>query len=56
MVSRALAHHRAAMDGLGGGFCVFRCIGSRDDWIVVEANTGWRLRRSSAIPSGASWS
>jgi diguanylate cyclase (GGDEF)-like protein/PAS domain S-box-containing protein len=38
LVSRALAHHRAAMDGLGGGFCVLRRIGSRDDWIVVEAN------------------
>ena len=38
MISRALAHHRAAMDGLGGGFCVMRRIASRDDWIVVEAN------------------
>ena len=38
MISRALAHHRAAMDGLGGGFCVMRRIASRDDWIIVEAN------------------
>ena len=38
MTSRALAHHRAAMDGLGGGFCVLRRVGSRQDWVIVEAN------------------
>jgi diguanylate cyclase (GGDEF)-like protein/PAS domain S-box-containing protein len=47
MISRALAHHRAAMDGLGGGFCVLRRIGSRDDWIVVEAN---RRIRDAFVP------
>ncbi len=38
MTSRALAHHRAAMDGLGGGFVVMRRVASRDDWVIVEAN------------------
>ncbi len=38
MTSRALAHHRAAMDGLGGGFCVLRRVASRNDWVIVEAN------------------
>ena len=38
VTSRALAHHRAAMDGLGGGFCVLRRVASRNDWVIVEAN------------------
>ncbi len=38
MTSRALAHHRAAMDGLGGGFCVLRRVASRNDWVIVEVN------------------
>ena len=38
MTSRALAHYRAAMDGLGGGFCVLRQVASRQDWVIVEAN------------------
>ena len=38
MTSRALAHHRAAMDGLGGGFSVLRRVASRKDWVIVEAN------------------
>ena len=38
MTSRALAHHRAAMNGLGGGFCVLRRVASRNDWVIVEAN------------------
>ena len=38
VTSRALAHHRAAMDGLGDGFCVLRRVASRNDWVIVEAN------------------
>ena len=50
MTSRALAHHRAAMDGLGGGFCVLRRVASRDDWVIVEANR--RVREAFAPVCG----
>ncbi|MBK5288779.1 MAG: diguanylate cyclase [Acidimicrobiia bacterium] len=36
--SRALAQHRAAMDGLGGGFCVLQHLAGQNDWMIVEAN------------------
>jgi diguanylate cyclase (GGDEF)-like protein/PAS domain S-box-containing protein len=40
MSAQALAHHRAAMDGLGGSFTVLRRVqrGGDDDWLVIEAN------------------
>ena len=40
MTSRALVHHRAAMDGLGGSFTTLRMVvdGEHHDWLIVEAN------------------
>ena len=42
MTSRALVHHRAAMDGLGGSFTTLRMVGDGEhhDWLIVEANAG----------------
>ena len=42
MTSRALAHHRLAMDGMRGSFAVLRAIRENDeivDFEVVEANS-----------------
>jgi len=41
MTSRALARHRAAMDGVGGSFTVLRALHHNDhitDWEILEAN------------------
>jgi diguanylate cyclase (GGDEF)-like protein/PAS domain S-box-containing protein len=47
MTSRALAHHRRAMDGMRASFAVVRVIRDEDkvvDWEVVEANAILRQR------------
>ncbi len=52
MTSRALAHHREAMDGLRGSFCVIRAVrenGEIVDWHIIEAN---RLLRAEYTIAG----
>ena len=49
MTSRALAHHRLAMDGMHGSFVVLRAIRDDDeivDFEIVEANAIVRRRRA----------
>ncbi|MGZ4797931.1 MAG: bifunctional diguanylate cyclase/phosphodiesterase [Acidimicrobiia bacterium] len=50
--AQALAHHRAAMDGVGAGFIVVRRIrvDDRDDWVIIEANA--RMRTAYAPVCG----
>jgi diguanylate cyclase (GGDEF)-like protein/PAS domain S-box-containing protein len=55
LTARALAHHRAAMDGLENGYTVFRrCEDDPDDWTIIAANTRVRsvYRDAAGDPVG----
>src|SRR5262249_44133218 len=59
MTSRALAHHRNAMDGFTETFCVLRAVGrDRREWQVIEANRNMRedYEQDFSDPLGALWS